>query len=219
LNNKDEFKINNKVEIEWEDGYYKSIIQDISEDTIYISIPASGSKYLPLNYNDKITVFYFNGEKIFKFKTIVTGRKIDKILLIALKKPQKMNRIQRRNFVRISLILKTYAALIDSKRDLEEICCGNKCNTQFDFFEADIVDISGGGLKISTKKEIDFEEEIIVNIPFDNENIAIKGKIIRKQKEKEKYTYGVKFLDIDVLTREKIIKFIFSKMRKQAHRL
>lgn len=41
--------------------------------------------------------------------------------------------------------------------------------------------------------------------------MAIKGKIIRKQNEKEKYIYGVKFLDIDVLTREKIIKFIFLK--------
>lgn len=87
------------------------------------------------------------------------------------------------------------------------------------FFDADIVDISGGGLKLSTKKDIDFGEEIIVNIPFEKENMAIKGKIIRKQNEKEKYIYGVKFLDIDVLTREKIIKFIFSKMRKQVHRL
>ena len=219
MNNKYEFKINNKVEIEWDDGYYKSIIQDVSEDTIYITIPANEGKYLPLNYNDKITVFYFDGEKIFKFKTIVTGRKVDKILLIALKRPEKMNRIQRRNFVRISLILKTYAALIDTKRDLKEICYSNKCNTEFDFFDADIVDISGGGLNLSTKKEIEFDEEIIVNIPFEKENIAVKGKIIRKQKENEKYIYGVKFLDIDVLTREKIIKFIFSKMRKQVHRL
>ncbi len=97
-----------------------------------------------------------------------------------------MNRIQRRNFVRISLILKTYAALIDNKRNLKEICCSNRCNTEFDFFEADIIDISGGGLKLSTKKEIEFEEEIIVNIPFDDENIAVKGKIIRRQKEKRK---------------------------------
>ncbi|KRU25414.1 flagellar protein YcgR [Clostridium sporogenes] len=219
MNNKDGFKINNRVEIEWEDGYYKSIIQDVNEDTIYINIPANKGKYLPLNYNDKVTVFYFHGEKIYKFRTIVTGRKIDKILLIALKKPQKMNRIQRRNFVRISLILKTYAALIDSKRDLKEICYSNKCNTEFDFFDADIVDISGGGLKLCTKKDIDFGEEIIVNIPFEKENMAVKGKIIRKQNGKEKYIYGVKFLDIDVLTREKIIKFIFSKMRKQVHSL
>ncbi len=61
------------------------------------------------------------------------------------------------------------------------------------FFDADIVDISGGGLKLSTKKDIDFGEEIIVNIPFEKENMAIKGKIIRKQNEKEKYIYGVKF--------------------------
>ncbi len=59
MNNKYEFKINNKVEIEWDDGYYKSIIQDVNEDTIYITIPANEGKYLPLNYNDKITVFLF----------------------------------------------------------------------------------------------------------------------------------------------------------------
>lgn len=89
MNNKDEFKINNRVEIEWEDGYYRSIIQDVNEDTIYINIPANKGKYLPLNHNDKVTVFYFHGEKIFKFRTIVTGRKIDKILLIALKNHRK----------------------------------------------------------------------------------------------------------------------------------
>lgn len=219
MNNKDEFNINNRVEIEWDDGYYKSIIQDIDRDSIYINIPVNEGKYLSLNCNDKITVFYFHGEKIFKFRTIVIGRKVEKILLIALRKPQKMQRIQRRNFVRINLILKTYAALIDDKRDLEEICHANKCNTQFNFFDADIIDISGGGLKISTKKEIQFGEEIIVNVPFENENMAIKGRIIRKQNEKEKYIYGVKFLNIDVKTREKIIRFIFSKMRKQVHRL
>ena len=125
MNNNNEFKINNRMEIEWDDGYYKSIIQDINEDTIYINLPVNEGKYLPLNYNDKVTVFYFDGEKIFKFRTIVTGRKVDKILLIALKKPEKVNRIQRRNFVRISLILKTYAALIDTKRDLKEICYAN----------------------------------------------------------------------------------------------
>ncbi|EJO5346007.1 PilZ domain-containing protein [Clostridium botulinum] len=221
MNNKNcEFKVNNRVEIEWDDGYYKSIIQDLSEDNIYISIPCNEGKYLPLNRNDKITVFYFHGEKIFKFKTIVTGRKVDKILLISLKRPQKMKRIQRRNFVRINLILKTYGALINNRKDLKEIYYGNSCNTEFDFFDANIIDISGGGVKLSTKKEIDFGEEIIVNIPFDKkDNTVVKGKIIRKQKEKENYIYGVKFLDIDALTREKIIKFIFSKMRKQVHRL
>ena len=40
------FIINNKIEIFWEDEYYKCSVQDIQEETLAISIPDKG-RHIP----------------------------------------------------------------------------------------------------------------------------------------------------------------------------
>ncbi|NEZ45908.1 flagellar protein [Clostridium niameyense] len=219
MNDNVEFHVNKKVEIEWEDGYYICTIQDVTEDNIYVNIPVKDGKYLPLHAREKVTALYFVKNYIFRFHTIVVGRKVDKILLIALKKPQKLVRVQRRNFVRISVVLKTSGALIKEIDDIHNIKEGILPNPQFDFFNMTILDLSGGGARISTEKDLELKQEIILNIPFKEETITVKGRIVRKCRDKGRSNiYGIKFLELEDKNRETIIRFIFSTMRKQVKR-
>ncbi len=220
MNNKDLFKVNNRVEIEREDGYYKSIIQDIKDDSLYISIPVSEGSYLPLHENEQITGLYFNGRDILKFTTIVTGRKIDKILMLKIKKPESYKKVQRRSFVRINVLLDTCCACMNKTKELKDITKGQfNGNLDVEFFNATILDLSGGGAKLSSKRELFLGEIIIMSIPFDEETITLKSKIVRKEKDDNNVTiYGVKFIEVDDRNREKIIRFIFMTMRKQLHR-
>lgn len=220
MNNKDLFKVNNRVEIEREDGYYKSIIQDIKDDSLYISIPVSEGSYLPLHENEQITGLYFNGRDILKFTTIVTGRKIDKILMLKIKRPESYKKVQRRSFVRINVLLDTCCACMNKTKELKDITKGQfNGNLDIEFFNATILDLSGGGAKLSSKRELFLGEIIIMSIPFDEETITLKSKIVRKEKDDNNVTvYGVKFIEVDDRNREKIIRFIFMTMRKQLHR-
>ncbi|GAA0746197.1 flagellar brake protein [Clostridium oceanicum] len=220
MNNKDLFKVNNRVEIEREDGYYKSIIQDIKDDSLYISIPVSEGSYLPLHENEQITGLYFNGRDILKFTTIVTGRKIDKILMLKIKRPESYKKVQRRSFVRINVLLDTCCACMNKTKELKDITKGQfNGNLDIEFFNATILDLSGGGAKLSSKRELFLGEIIIMSIPFDEETITLKSKIVRKEKDDNNVTvYGIKFIEVDDRNREKIIRFIFMTMRKQLHR-
>ncbi|MDW8799645.1 flagellar brake domain-containing protein [Clostridium sp. A1-XYC3] len=211
-----QFLVNNKIEIDYNDEAYKSNIQDVTDEYIAISIPVHDGKYLPLAKGEKVTVLYYYGKDIYKFNTVVIGRKIDRILLIMLKKPDTVTIIQRRNFARVPFMLNVYCALIRTEKSINTIS-----DNQIDFFDAYTLDISGGGLRIVVDRKLEHKIQkgniLMLTIPIDNENLTLEAKIIRVENDRKnpKIICGLTFLDLDRKTRETIVKLVFEIMRKQ----
>ncbi|RXM78475.1 flagellar protein [Clostridium tetani] len=204
-----EFNVNGRIEILMDDGVYKSNIQDINKEYIAISIPVKDGEYLPLRLEDTVEAVYYNKNKLYKFYTIVSGRKVDdRVMMVLLKHPDKISKVQRRNFVRVPFTVEVLCALLEKNQSIKNIT-----DNQFEFFHGHTVDISGGGIKLSTEKELQLGELLIITIPIKDENISIKGKIIRKEKINE-FIYGVAFEDVDNKTVEKIVSLLFQIMRK-----
>jgi c-di-GMP-binding flagellar brake protein YcgR len=206
------FQLNNKIEVLWEDGNYKSVIQDITNNSIGINIPVCGGKYLPLRKGEWIEAICFSKNSIYKFNTVVLGRKIDGMLIIMLAKPKKFTRIQRRNHVRIPVLLNITCGALKLNKDLNEID-DNQC----EFFQAYSLDLSGGGMKIASDKKISLGDILLITLPLGKELLAIKGKVVRgyKDVDSKKNIYGVCFFDIEQGVRENIIQFIFRIMRER----
>jgi len=215
MSDKVEFLINNKIELKYKDETYKSNIQDVTEEYIGISIPVSDGKYLPLATGEEVAVTYY-GKDIYGFNTVVLGRKIDKILIIMLKKPEKSAIIQRRNFARVPLMINVYCAVISTDKNINNIG-----DNQIEFFDAYSLDISGGGMRVAIdrkyEKKIQRGNMMMVTIPFGDENITIQGKIVRVENNRTNPTIicGLNFLDLDAKVRENIIKIVFDIMRDQ----
>lgn len=211
-----EFLVNQKIEIEMEDGIYKSNIQDITDEYIGISIPVNEGKYVPLRRGEKVICLYYYNKDIYRFETIVSGRKIDKLLIIMLKKPEKVVMYQRRNFARVPLMVNIYCGILENSKKIENIG-----NNQIEFFDAYSLDISGGGLRLAIdrkfEKRLNLGSMLMMTIPFDDENLTIKGKIVRVENDRKnpKIIYGLSFVDLDRLTRESIIRLVFKTMREQ----
>lgn len=211
-----DFLINNKIEIDFNDEAYKSNIQDVTDEYLGISIPVSDGKYLPLARGERVTVTYYYGKDIFRFDTIVIGRKVEKILIIMLKKPEKVILVQRRNFARVPLIINVCCALISTDKNINNIG-----DNQIEFFDAYSLDISGGGMRVVIDRKYEKKTQrgniLMVTIPLDDENITIQGKIVRIEDDKRNpnIVCGLTFLDLDKKIREDIIKIVFHKMRDQ----
>ncbi len=211
-----EFLVNSKIEIEMEDGMYKSNIQDVTDDCIGISIPVSNGKYLPLGRKEKVTVVYYYGKDIYRFDTMVLGRKVDKILIIILKKPEKVTMYQRRGCVRVPFMVNVYCAQIKERNPMENIC-----NNEVDFFQGYSLDISGGGIKLAfdrnIEKKIHYGDVLMVTIPTDESDITVKAKVSRLEKDRKnpKIICGLSFIDLDKTTGESIIRLVFHIMRQQ----
>ncbi|KGN03397.1 flagellar protein [Clostridium novyi A str. 4570] len=206
------FKINNKVEIIDEEGeVYSSDIQDINEDSVAISIPIKDSAYLPLRKNNIIDVLYYDGNSIYSFTSSVKTRTSSNIPLIWIYKPKKYKKIQRRKFVRVSTLSKGIFAKIDRTLKLTKETIKN-----LKFSKCNIVDLSGGGVRIRTSEELEKEDILALIIPIDKNNMILKTQVKRcGQKSAEYNEYGLSFIDISVKQQDEIIKYVFTIMRQQ----
>lgn len=193
-------EVNNNIEIYDDDKVYKSRIQSVNDEEIYIDIPLHNNEYLILNKGDDIHLIKYGNEgSVYELSCKVIDRKIEgNIRLYRLSEPYDIKKIQRRNYVRVETIR------------------GIKCFRKDEEFDALILDLSGGGMKIKSNKKLKMDEEIVSFIKTDDGEFMVKGKIIRVEETSfNQYSLGIEFVDIEERTREKIIKLVFSIMRKQ----
>lgn len=205
-----ELGINYRIDVLWEENMYKSTIQDITDDGILITIPVFDGIYLTLNDGDEIEqIFYDDKGNVFGYKSKVLGRLTEKdIPFYRVGKPYDIKRIQRRDYVRVNVV---QVINFIKEEELKENISGEE-----KYEHALLLDLSGGGMRIKIKEEIAVGDVIIANLTYENEKISVRGKVIRVDKTEDKrYICGINFDDIDNATREKIIKTVFTIMRKQ----
>lgn len=198
------FTINNKVEISWDDGYYKSNIENVDDKFIYISIPIKEGQYIPLRKFEQVEVIYYQGNDIYKFYTTVVDRKVDVIPIIVLAFPKEVFKVQRRKFVRVPIVCTVEYSKLENK-------------TQ-NVVRGIMVDLSGGGMRIKlSNDQLSIGNLIKVYIPVGDDNVEVKGEVVRVEKDdpNKMNICGINFLDLDDRNREKIIRFIFQVMRDQ----
>jgi c-di-GMP-binding flagellar brake protein YcgR len=198
------FEINSRIEVSWNDEYYKSTIENIEDGFIAISIPIKDGQYIPLRVGEKVEVIYYYSKDIYKFFTLVIGRRIDKIPLIVLAYPKEVFRIQRRKFVRVQNI-----------NDVEYVKLENSANQKP--LKAVMVDLSGGGMRIKFKEDVKLGDKVKVWIPMGTDPIEVKGQVVRIEmiENTKRNICGVSFIDLEERIRERVIKFIFQVMRDQ----
>ncbi|MGG7163956.1 flagellar brake protein [Clostridium ihumii] len=204
------FHPNTKLEIITEDGYAKTIIQDVEDENIAILIPTINSTYVAMRQGEKYEAIY-NDKKggVYKFKFDVEGRKYDKVPLIVLGEPYDIKKIQRRKYVRISYtgIINYYLLKTYPKKELMSYDI-------LDFKVGYTVDLSGGGIRMRMSEKPDLDDYMIINLNL-NEEIIILGKVVRIEEDGNgKYLCGIDFLEIEETEREKVIRYIFMEMRR-----
>ena len=193
-------EVNNNIEIYEEDKVYKSKIQSINDEAIYIDIPLHNNEYLILKKGDDIHLIKYGNEgNVYELSCKVIDREIEgNVRLYKLSEPYNIKKIQRRNYVRVETIR------------------GIRCFRKDEEFDALILDLSGGGMKVKSNKKLEINEDIVSFIKTDDDEFRVRGKIIRVEETSfDQYSLGIEFVDIEERTREKIIKLVFSIMRKQ----
>lgn len=206
------FKINNKVAIiDGEGEVYSSDVQDTNEDSVAISIPIKDSAYLPLRKNDIIDVLYYYGSNIYSFSSSVKTRASSNIPLIWIYKPKKYKKIQRRKFVRVSILSKGIFAKVDRTLKLTKETIKN-----LKFSKCNIVDLSGGGVRIRTSEKLEKGNILALIFPINKNNMIFKSEVKRYGEKRLEYNeYGISFIDISLKQQDEIIKYVFAIMRQQ----
>lgn len=196
-------QINSRIDVIYKEDAYVSNVQDIDSENFAISIPVREGMYLPLSLGESVEIIFYSEGEAYKFKTKVTGRKIDKIYVILLKYTSNFTKIQRRNYVRMETLIDINCTLTES-------------NNKIEFFNALAIDISGGGLRLVTNRPLSIGNKLIMNIQLKEDNLVLKGKVVRHELNLDKkHVCGIIFEDMLNEHREKIIRYTFELMREQ----
>lgn len=219
------FKLNRKIEIYSEDELKMgdSTVQDEDNESIFISFPMGRNGQIKLTPGEIIRAMY-SGEdtKIYEFMTVVDALITDdRIPLVKIHKPREYQVIQRREFVRIPIMLDIEFFIIDQKLniagkspdELKHIYGSKK------WIKGYAYDLSAGGLGAVLQESVDYGKQILCIISDEYFETGFMGKVVRSSKNKQSgkkiYKIGVQFMGLDYQSEEKLVKYIFQKMREQ----
>lgn len=189
------------------EGTYLCKIEDIdNKKELHISLPMEKGNLIPLRVGTHVIINITEKDGVYSFGENIIRRVTNPYPHFIINYPKKINRIQRRNYVRMLLNVPVEMIMEDGSVN-----------------RGVSIDLSGGGILIAfAKKEFEINTNVTLNFKLTNgkEYFGIKG-IIKREKGFEpvkgipnnKKGYGVDFIDIDQNTREDIISYLFELQR------
>lgn len=193
---------------------YKSLIAEVDTDSLSITVPFRQGGQLAFDRGSKLRVEFAVKDAIYSFEaTVIDRKKSNQVPLLVINRPAMFSRRQRRDFVRLPLLLPVSFRVLASNNDssnpkISEVITGKT------------VDISGGGLQVACSTRVNRNDKILLSLrPEDGnpQSLSLSGTV--SWVDEDVYTrtvrFGLNFSEIKELEQERIIKFIFSKMRQR----
>ncbi|MEA3423162.1 MAG: flagellar brake protein [Bacillota bacterium] len=218
-----EYELKSKIEVFSVENELigNSTLMDFNENALFISAPMLNSIIKNLKIGSEIKIVYYTKKKIFGFYSVIRSEVIDNIVLYEIDTPKEFSVVQRRKFVRIPVIFEmkyitleqgeAFSSDLTVFEDVERYY-GNRIKNCM------AVDLSGEGIGMVVKEDLKINDKMIIILENSQINVVVLGKVRRKKKLKNsEYSYrlGIQFIDIGNTVKEKIIQYVFKKMRDQ----
>lgn len=110
-----------------------------------------------------------------------------------------------------------YELLFDINQKLNILINQMSEKTGFNMPEAKEANISGGGMRFYCQDKFEVGERLVIKtfLPVHAHVIKLNSEVVRVEpRDGGGYEVAVKYLDLDEATRDKIIRYIFAKQRK-----
>jgi len=204
----EDIRVNQLIEIEVEFSssreYLPSRVEEINDDYLYIAAPTYRGEIVPLRIGQDITICLVHNKDFFVFSTKIVSRKRNPLPLLIVRKPQKLDKIQRRAFVRLSVRMPLYFKVLPDEEE---------------FKEGVTLDISGGGAQFESPAILNKDQllEIKIKLP-EREPVCCKARVVRVTTDTkgtgQGTTVAVEYEDITEGQQDRIINYIFAVQRE-----
>ncbi|WP_245203667.1 flagellar brake protein [Ammoniphilus resinae] len=190
--------------------HHKSRIADFKGDLIAIEVPISeeDGKMKSFAQDSEVAVsFIVEGGSRYGFESKVVERMNENIplLLITMPQPDKIIKIQQRDYLRVPANLVLKLKTVESNQSVQ----------------VTTVDVSGGGIAFTADKSLSFakgnELDCVIEVPRDrgeNELLEFNATVIRvipPTEERLVQVIAIKITEIQERNRDKIIRYCFKR--------
>ncbi|MFA7635743.1 MAG: flagellar brake protein [Bacillota bacterium] len=186
-------------------------VERVSQSGYWIYAPYTDDYRSMIRKGDEIEIAYYHRGAIYHYHSKVTGEAGRRVKLLEISEPVFVGREQRREFVRVPVLLDMVYAL-DSPHGRE-----------FEWENAVAVDISGGGASIfiaDPPQWLELGETVKVVLPIgpDGDPFEVSAEIVRIEKpdipEQPGVNIGVRFIGITDREQTEIVRFVFDRQRE-----
>ena len=190
--------------------YQSRVLQILSEDTLEISMPMEQTRLILLPVDSEYDMIFFEENSLYQcFARIIDRYKSNNVYVLVMELTSNLRKYQRREYYRFSCALDVY------KRQPYELQPGLPLKHSV------IVDISGGGLRFVSTQRYEPGSLILCSYHLvkdgEQKKYEVVGKVLavrELEKRKGTFEHRVQYYNLDVNTREEIIRFIFEEERK-----
>lgn len=206
-------------------NYYSKVYTILSEDTMEILMPMEQTKLILLPVDGEYNMVLYTEENgLFQcFVRIIDRYKSNNVYILVVELTSNLRKYQRREFYRFSCALEMCSRTLEED-EVQAIEQKNPYILQptLPLKRSIIVDISGGGIRfLSTQR---YEPGSLIYCSYylargkDSKQYEVVGKVLDVRELESRpgtFEHRVQYYDLDVKTREEIIKFIFEEERKE----
>lgn len=203
-------KVNQLVQIELlketgESTRYSSRVEDLGENRIVLVAPMKERQPMILAHGTPLNIWFWDNQAVYVFRTYLLKNTMTSVQQITVAKPETIERVQQRDYVRVNQVMDVLLAYFNSKGEEEVIRCKSK-------------DISGGGLMLVLNTYVPLKNGYKVHLQFTLEQTLIKAAAVIVWNEWEldeqgieNNLVGVKFIHIAENNRKIIIKNVYAR--------
>lgn len=222
--------------------YVSSLLEEPDGDELKIAMPIDAGKVVPLPVGGRYIMCFFTEKGLYQCKCEVINRyKEERTFVVVVRMYTALERNQRREYYRLDCVIDMKYRIVtpmevvlrkrlESGRFLNEED-KNQCQDKLEelenaFLDEGIVtDISGGGLRFHSTKQLEKENEVVVKVclPMEDEKIILTAscEVISSNpsvNRSDSFDNRLRFVKISEGEREQVIRFIFLQERKNLRR-
>lgn len=214
--------------------YHSQVLEMISDDTMEIAMPIEQGKLILLPVDGEYDmVFYCGGGLYQAFARIADRYKSNNVYILVMELTTNLRKYQRREFYRFSCALDMCARVLGEEElrsleqknehiDSDSLLTGSGTLTEeLSLKQSIIVDISGGGLRFVSTQQYEPGQMLLCSYELLKNGVRkhydIVGRVLAVREleyRKGSFEHRVQYYNLDVGTREEIIRFIFEEERK-----
>lgn len=192
------------------EGTYSTVVNEVERGTLEVEVPQVNGLYLPLEAGGTVVLKQYDQGATFEGETSVEIRdERDGTPFLRLKKPDTVERIQRRDFVRVPCDIEAEVNVMGSGEDGSNLS---------DPVNGRIEDISAGGVQLTLEQPLPLftELELVFTLPVTGATLReVFGEVVRAADEGDPpYVHGIEFTSITESKRNDIIQFVYERQRQ-----
>lgn len=203
---------------------YNSMVHEIlTEDTLEITMPMEQTKLILLPVDGEYDMIFYGETGLYQcFARIADRYKTNNVYILRVELISNLRKYQRREYYRFSCALEMCSRTLEEE---EVQTMDDKAHLILQpglpLRRSMIADISGGGLRFIADQKYEPGSLIYCNYnlvqDIGSKTYEVIGKVLAVQELENRpgeYEHRVQYHNMDVNTREEIIKFIFEEERR-----